>query len=183
VLNDMSLTIRAGTSVALVGQSGCGKSTTIQLLERFYDPRSGAVRVDGVDVRDLNVHWLRGQLGLVQQEPVLFARSIRENLLYGRPDATEEEMIDAAKRANIHNFVSQLPGGYDTFVGDRGAQLSGGQKQRIAIARAILRNPKVLLLDEATSALDSESEKLVQMALDEARVGRTSVVIGTLFGA
>ena len=182
VLNDMSLTIRAGTSVALVGQSGCGKSTTIQLLERFYDPRSGTVRVDGVDVRDLNVHWLRGQLGLVQQEPVLFARSIRENLLYGRPDATEEEMIDAAKRANIHNFVSQLPGGYDTFVGDRGAQLSGGQKQRIAIARAILRNPKVLLLDEATSALDSESEKLVQAALDEARVGRTSVVIGALGG-
>ncbi|CAL4889516.1 unnamed protein product [Urochloa decumbens] len=172
-----NLRVPAGRTVALVGGSGSGKSTVIALLERFYDPSAGEVTVDGVDIRRLRLKWLRAQMGLVSQEPALFATSIRENILFGKEDATEEEVVAAAKAANAHNFISQLPQGYDTQVGERGVQMSGGQKQRIAIARAILKSPKILLLDEATSALDTESERVVQEALDLASVGRTTIVI------
>jgi len=166
-------------TVALVGPSGCGKSTSIGLLERWYDPSGGAVKVDGKDVRSVQLKSLRRDMALVGQEPVLFDMTIRENLLYGsdREDVTQEELEEAAKMANIHTFVSELPQGYHTRVGDKGSQLSGGQKQRIAIARALVRKPKILLLDEATSALDSESEKLVQQALDNAAQGRTTITI------
>jgi len=179
VLNELSLSVKKGQTIALVGQSGCGKSTTIQLLERFYDVTDGQVAVDGVDVKSLNISWLRQQIGLVSQEPVLFDLSIKENILYGdcERQATDEEVIKAASDANAHNFISSLPQGYDTPAGSKGGQLSGGQKQRVAIARALLRNPKILLLDEATSALDTESEKIVQEALDTAREGRTCIVI------
>jgi ATP-binding cassette subfamily B (MDR/TAP) protein 1 len=179
VFDHMSLTIKAGQTVALVGPSGGGKSTTVSLLERFYDPTSGSILLDGVDLKDLNVAWLREQIGLVSQEPVLFARSIRENIAYGLPGATDEQIIAVAKSANAHDFISKFPSGYDTEVGDKGAQLSGGQKQRIAIARILLKNPKILLLDEATSALDTESEYLVQQALDDVLVSgnRTTVII------
>ncbi|CAD6251575.1 unnamed protein product [Miscanthus lutarioriparius] len=172
-----NLRVPAGHTVALVGGSGSGKSTVIALLERFYDPAAGEVTLDGVDIRRLRLKWLRAQMGLVSQEPALFATSIRENILFGKEDATEEEVVAAAKVANAHNFISQLPQGYDTQVGERGVQMSGGQKQRIAIARAILKSPKILLLDEATSALDTESEHVVQEALDLASVGRTTIVI------
>lgn len=148
-------------------------------MERFYDPSSGSILLDGTDLRDLNIQWLRDQIGLVSQEPVLFARSIKENIAYGLPGATDEQIIAVAKSANAHDFISKFPQGYDTQVGDRGAQLSGGQKQRIAIARILLKNPKILLLDEATSALDSESEYIVQQALDDV-VGsgdRTTIII------
>ena len=178
VMNRADLTFPAGATVALVGQSGCGKSTVIQLLERFYDPREGVVLVDGRDIRTLNPHWLRRQLGLVQQEPILLSRSLLDNIRYGKPDASIDEVQEAARAANIHEFIASLPDQYDTFVGERGTQLSGGQKQRVAIARALIRKPKVLLLDEATSALDSESEKIVQEALDRARAGRTCIAIG-----
>ncbi|XP_062223848.1 putative multidrug resistance protein [Phragmites australis] len=172
-----NLRIPAGRTVALVGSSGSGKSTVIALLERFYDPSAGEVTLDGMDIRRLRLKWLRAQMGLVSQEPALFATSIRENILFGKEDATAEEVVAAAKAANAHNFISQLPQGYDTQVGERGIQMSGGQKQRIAIARAILKSPKILLLDEATSALDTESERVVQEALDLASVGRTTIVI------
>ncbi|OQU84543.1 hypothetical protein SORBI_3004G073600 [Sorghum bicolor] len=172
-----NLRVPAGRTVALVGGSGSGKSTVIALLERFYDPAAGEVTLDGVDIRRLRLKWLRAQMGLVSQEPALFATSIRENILFGKEDATEEEVVAAAKAANAHNFISQLPQGYDTQVGERGVQMSGGQKQRIAIARAILKSPKILLLDEATSALDTESERVVQEALDLASVGRTTIVV------
>ena len=172
-----SLAVPAGTTMALVGPSGSGKSTVISLVERFYDPLGGRVLVDGHDIRSLNVSWLRSQIGYVNQEPVLFAATIRENLLYGRPEATQEELVAAARVARAYDFVMSLPHGFDTFVGERGLSLSGGQKQRIAIARAVLRSPRILLLDEATSALDSETEKLVQDALDELMVGRTSIVV------
>uniref|UniRef100_A0A0E0JWM4 Multidrug resistance protein n=1 Tax=Oryza punctata TaxID=4537 RepID=A0A0E0JWM4_ORYPU len=172
-----SLRVPAGRTMALVGGSGSGKSTVIALLQRFYDPSAGEVMVDGVDIRRLRLKWLRAQMGLVSQEPALFATSIRENILFGKEDATAEEVVAAAKAANAHNFISQLPQGYDTQVGECGVQLSGGQKQRIAIARAILKSPKILLLDEATSALDTESERVVQEALDLASMGRTTIVI------
>ncbi|KAL6629034.1 hypothetical protein ACP70R_028799 [Stipagrostis hirtigluma subsp. patula] len=172
-----NLRVPAGRTVALVGGSGSGKSTVIALLERFYDPSAGEVTLDGVDIRRLRLKWLRSQMGLVSQEPALFATSIRENILFGKEDATEEEVVAVAKAANAHNFISQLPQGYDTQVGERGVQMSGGQKQRIAIARAILKSPKILLLDEATSALDTESERVVQEALDLASVGRTTIVV------
>nr|CAB3450025.1 unnamed protein product [Digitaria exilis] len=170
VLVGFSLRVPAGHTVALVGHSGSGKSTTIALLERFYDPTAGEVVMDGVDIRRLRLKWLRAQMGLVSQEPAMFAMSVRENILFGEEDATGEEVIAAAKAANAHDFISQLPQGYDT-------QMSGGQKQRIAIARAILRSPKILLLDEATSALDTESERIVQEALDVASKGRTTIVV------
>ncbi|CAL9779205.1 unnamed protein product [Musa acuminata subsp. burmannicoides] len=177
ILNDFNLKVAAGTTVALVGGSGSGKSTVIALMERFYDPRRGEVLLDGVDIKSLRLKWLRSQIGLVSQEPTLFATSIKENILFGKEEATTEEVVAAAKASNAHNFISQLPQGYDTKVGERGIQMSGGQKQRIAIARAVLKSPKILLLDEATSALDSESERIVQEALDLASVGRTTIVV------
>ncbi|KAJ0989561.1 hypothetical protein J5N97_007917 [Dioscorea zingiberensis] len=177
VLIEFSLKVPAGMTVALVGGSGSGKSTVIALLQRFYNPIDGDIFVDGVSIKKLQLKWLRSQMGLVSQEPALFATSIKENILFGKEDASMDEVVAAAKASNAHNFISQLPLGYDTQVGERGVQMSGGQKQRIAIARALLKSPKILLLDEATSALDSESERIVQEALDNASVGRTTIVI------
>lgn len=177
LFEDFSLKVPAGKTVALVGPSGSGKSSVIALIERFYDPLGGRVMIDGKDIKMLQLRTLRSHVGLVNQEPALFGVSIRENILYGREGATEAEIVEAAKAANAHTFISGLPDGYDTEVGERGTQLSGGQKQRIAIARAVLKNPAILLLDEATSALDAESERVVQEALDRLMVGRTTVVI------
>ncbi|CAN2389827.1 Multidrug resistance protein, partial [Pristimantis euphronides] len=179
ILQGLSIKVSKGQTLALVGSSGSGKSTLIQLLERFYDPAEGQVLTDGIDVKSLHLKWLRSQFGIVSQEPILFDCSIKENIQYGDNNRSVplEEVIEAAKEANIHTFIISLPQGYNTCVGNKGTQLSGGQKQRIAIARALVRKPKVLLLDEATSALDSESEKTVQEALDNARQGRTCVVI------
>ncbi|KAH6755376.1 ATP binding cassette subfamily B1 [Perilla frutescens var. hirtella] len=177
VLNNFSLTVPAGKTIALVGSSGSGKSTVVSLIERFYDPASGQVVLDGHDIKTLKLRWLRQQIGLVSQEPALFATTIKENILLGRADASLVEIEEASRVANAHSFIVKLPDGYDTQVGERGLQLSGGQKQRIAIARAMLKNPAILLLDEATSALDSESEKLVQEALDRFMIGRTTLVI------
>ncbi|KAK7245615.1 hypothetical protein RIF29_40462 [Crotalaria pallida] len=178
IFKDLCLNIPAGKTVALVGESGCGKSTVISLLERFYDPDSGEILIDEVDIKKFRLSWLRQQMGLVGQEPILFNESIRANIAYGKEGgATEEEIVAAANAANAHKFISSLPNGYDTSVGERGTQLSGGQKQRIAIARAILKNPKILLLDEATSALDEESQQIVQDALDRVSVSRTTVVL------
>ncbi|CAL4970905.1 unnamed protein product [Urochloa decumbens] len=177
IFASFNLRVPAGHTVALVGSSGSGKSTVIALLQRFYDPSAGEVTLDGVDIRWLWLKWLRAQMGLVSQEPALFATSIKENILFGKEDATEEEVVAAAKAANAHNFILQLPQGYDTQVGERGVQMSGGQKQRIAIARAIIRSPKILLLDEATSALDTNSEHVVQEALELASMCRTTIVI------
>lgn len=178
IFKGFSINIEAGKSTALVGQSGSGKSTIIGLIERFYDPLRGAVKIDGRDIRSYNLRSLRKHIALVSQEPTLFAGTIKENITYGQSDkVNESEIVEAAKAANAHDFIAGLKDGYDTWCGDRGAQLSGGQKQRIAIARAILKNPAVLLLDEATSALDSQSEKVVQDALERVMVGRTSVVV------
>uniref|UniRef100_H2ZPB6 Bile salt export pump n=1 Tax=Ciona savignyi TaxID=51511 RepID=H2ZPB6_CIOSA len=179
VLKGLDITIKPGQTLALVGQSGCGKSTTVQLLERFYDADEGEVSIDGYDIKKLNIKWVRQQMGLVSQEPMLFNQSIKENILYGdcSRSPTNEEVNEAAKNANIKTFIDELPDKFETSVGLKGGQLSGGQKQRIAIARALIRNPKILLLDEATSALDTESEKIVQEALDAARAGRTSIVV------
>ncbi|EFJ10214.1 hypothetical protein SELMODRAFT_184079 [Selaginella moellendorffii] len=177
VFTSFNLEIPSGTTVALVGESGSGKSTVISLIERFYDPQAGEVLIDGVDIRKLQPKWLRQQIGLVSQEPVLFATSIRENIAYGREGATEEEIMEAARLANAAKFISKMPKGFDTQVGEHGTQLSGGQKQRVAIARAILKNPRILLLDEATSALDAESERVVQEALDRIMVNRTTVIV------
>ncbi|XP_037948021.1 multidrug resistance protein homolog 49-like [Teleopsis dalmanni] len=177
ILNSFSLDIKAGQTVALVGTSGCGKSTILQLIQRFYDPLNGTVRLDGINIKDLNVGWLRSQIGVVGQEPDLFATTIQENIRYGNLSASVEDVQKAARMANCHDFISKLPNGYDTLVGERGAQMSGGQKQRIAIARALVRNPKILLLDEATSALDSTSEKQVQNALEAASKDRTILVV------
>lgn len=178
VLNNLNLRIEAGTTVALVGDSGSGKSTIISLLERFYHPNSGNILFDGNDINKINVRYLRSQMGLVLQEPSLFDMTIKENIIYGLEKEVEmEKIIEAAKIANIHYFIMKLPQAYDTPVGERGSKLSGGEKQRIAIARAVLRNPKILLLDEFTSALDTESEKTVQEALEKASVGKTTIVI------
>ncbi|XP_066311948.1 ABC transporter B family member 3-like [Miscanthus floridulus] len=178
ILKDLSLSIPSGQTVALVGESGSGKSTAIALLERFYDPDSGKILFDDVELQALKVSWLRQQVGLVSQEPVLFNDTIRSNIAYGNQgEASEEEIVAAAEAANALQFISALPDGYNTIVGERGIQLSGGQKQRVAIARAIIKDPKVLLLDEATSALDAESERVVQEALDQVMVGRTTVVV------
>ena len=186
------MSVKPGQTIALVGPSGCGKSTIIKLLLRIYEC-SGSVSIllrvayyqfnilqillDETNIKDLNLQWLRNQIGVVSQEPVLFNVSIAENISYGKEGATMDDIQTAAKTANAHNFISELPDGYDTLVGEGGIQLSGGQKQRVAIARALVKDPKILLLDEATSALDTESEKVVQNALDKAREGRTTIII------
>ncbi|KAI8077225.1 P-loop containing nucleoside triphosphate hydrolase protein [Gilbertella persicaria] len=177
VLDGFSLSVPQGTTVALCGPSGSGKSTIASLLERFYEPEDGQILLDGHDLKTLDPSWLRHHIGFINQEPVLFATSILENIRYGRPDATMEEVKEAARQANAQVFIETFPDGYDTVVGERGAALSGGQKQRIAIARAILKDPKILILDEATSALDTQSEKMVQEALDKLMHGRTVLVI------
>ncbi|XP_022371091.1 phosphatidylcholine translocator ABCB4 isoform X3 [Enhydra lutris kenyoni] len=177
ILKGLNLTVESGQTVALVGNSGCGKSTTVQLIQRLYDPDEGRINIDGQDIRTFNVRYLREIIGVVSQEPVLFSTTIAENIRYGRGNVTMDEIKKAVKEANAYDFIMKLPQKFDTLVGDRGAQLSGGQKQRIAIARALVRNPKILLLDEATSALDTESEAEVQAALDKAREGRTTIVI------
>ncbi|OMP07445.1 hypothetical protein COLO4_07339 [Corchorus olitorius] len=177
ILCGFSLCIASGTRAALVGQSGSGKSTVISLIERFYDPQAGEVLIDGINLKEFQLRWIRGKIGLVSQEPVLFASSIRDNIAYGKEGATIEEIRAAAQLANAANFIDKLPQGLDTMVGEHGTQLSGGQKQRVAIARAILKDPKILLLDEATSALDAESERVVQEALDRIMGNRTSVIV------
>lgn len=205
IFQDFNLKFRAGSITALVGASGSGKSTVVSLIQRFYDPNSGRVTLDGTDIRKLKVKWLRRQMALVGQEPVLFACTIEQNIAYGREAASVQEIEQAARVANVHSFISSLADGYDTQVcfkmtcsiaksivtqnpfslnfvfgmqvGERGVQLSGGQKQRIAIARAILKDPKILLLDEATSALDTESESKVQAALEKVTLNRTTVIV------
>lgn len=177
VLSHVSFSIPAGKSIALVGPSGSGKTTICSLLPRFYDITGGRVTIDGVDVRKLTLESLRGHIGLVQQDVYLFCGSIKDNIAYGKPDASMDEIIDAAKKANIHDFIMELPDGYDTFVGERGTRLSGGQKQRISIARVFLKNPPILVLDEATSALDNESERYIQKSLEELAKDRTTITI------
>ncbi|PAV65224.1 hypothetical protein WR25_20742 [Diploscapter pachys] len=177
VLKGMSFTAEPGQTIALVGSSGCGKSTIVQLMLRYYNPESGDICIDGVPVKDINIEHLRNTVAVVSQEPALFNTTIEENICYGREGVTEAEMIVALRKANAYNFVNEFPDGSKTLVGDRGAQMSGGQKQRIAIARALVRDPKILLLDEATSALDAESEHIVQQALENASKGRTTIVI------
>ena len=176
-LDGLTLTVEPGTTTALVGASGAGKTTIIQLLQRFYDVQSGDIKLNGCDIKSLDLTELRQHIGVVPQEPVVFAATAFENILYGRPDASEAEVIAAAKAAHADEFITQLPMGYQTFMGERGVRLSGGQRQRIAIARAILKNAPLLLLDEATSALDTQSEKLVQAALDHAMRDRTTIVV------
>ena len=177
VLSHVSFEIPAGRSIALVGPSGSGKTTICSLLPRFYDVTGGRITIDGKDVRTLTLKSLRSQIGMVQQDVYLFSGTIRENIAYGKPGADIDEIIEAAKRANIHDFIKELPDGYDTFVGERGARLSGGQKQRISIARVFLKNPPILILDEATSALDNESERWIQQSLEELSRNRTTITI------
>lgn len=177
ILDGLSLQVASGTTMAIVGESGSGKSTVISLVERFYDPQAGEVLIDGINIKNIRLNWIREKIGLVSQEPVLFMTSIKDNIIYGKEDAKFEEIKRAAELANAANFIEKLPNAYETMVGQRGAQLSGGQKQRIAIARAILKNPKILLLDEATSALDVESERVVQEALNRIMVGRTTLIV------
>ena len=176
-LTHLSVTIAPGETVAIVGPSGAGKTTLFQLLLRFYDPQSGMIRLDGVDIRQLSLHTLRGAIGIVPQDTIIFSANAMENIRYGRVDATDAEVIAAATLAAAHEFIERLPEGYQSFLGERGVRMSGGQRQRIAIARALLKNPPLLLLDEATSALDAESERLVQAALEAAMLGRTTLVI------
>ena len=177
VLSNVSFKIPAGKSIALVGPSGSGKTTICSLLPRFYDVTGGTICIDGKDVRKLTLESLRNQIGIVQQDVYLFCGTIRENIAYGKPSATMEEIVEAAKKANIHDFIESLPDGYDSFVGERGTRLSGGQKQRISIARVFLKNPPVLILDEATSALDNESERWIQKSLEELAANRTTITI------
>jgi len=186
-LSDVTLEAQPGQMIAFVGPSGAGKSTIANLIPRFYEINSGVIRIDGHDIRDVTLHSLREQIGIVPQETMLFSTTVRENIRYGRLDATDEEVEAAARAANADGFIRELPEGYDTRIGERGLSLSGGQRQRMSIARAILKNPRILILDEATSALDTESEKIVQAALDKLMVGRTSFVIAhrlsTIFNA
>jgi ABC-type multidrug transport system fused ATPase/permease subunit len=177
VLEDVDLDIPAGTAVALVGPTGVGKTTMAGLIPRFYDVCEGAITLDGHDIRDLRLESLRRQIAIVRQDVFLFHDTVRENILFGEPDATEHEIIEAAKVANAHQFITELPDGYDTVIGERGVKLSGGQRQRIAIARAILKDAPVLILDEATSSVDAETEALIQQALERLMVGRTTIVI------
>jgi len=177
VLRDVDLSVRVGEIVAIVGPSGSGKTSLVNLIPRFYDPSEGRVLIDGVDLRDATLESLRGQIGIVTQETILFNDTVRSNIAYGRQDASFEEIVAAATMANAHDFVSALPAGYDTVIGEKGEMLSGGERQRLAIARAILKNPAILILDEATSALDTESERLVQDAIDRLMLGRTVFVI------
>ena len=177
VLHDLTLEAKPGQVIAFVGPSGAGKSTIANLIPRFYDVTAGSIKIDDIDIRDVKIQSLREQIGVVPQETMLFSGSVKDNIRYGRLDATDEEIIEAAKAANAHNFIMNLSDGYETKIGERGITLSGGQRQRIAIARAILKNPRILILDEATSALDTESEEIVQEALDKLMIGRTSFVI------
>jgi ATP-binding cassette subfamily B protein len=176
-LSHLSIEIAPGETVAIVGPSGAGKTTLFQLLLRFYDPQQGYIMLDGVDIRQLDLHALRNAIGVVPQDTIIFSENAMENIRYGRADASDKEVIAAAKLAAAHEFIERLPDGYRSFLGERGVRLSGGQRQRIAIARALLKNPPLLLLDEATSALDAESERLVQKALEAAMIGRTTLVI------
>ena len=177
VLKNVDFTIPLGRTIALVGESGSGKSTLADLLPRFYDITDGKIEIDGIGIKELRIHDLREMIGIVSQESILFNASVRENIAFGNPNASMEEVMQAAKIANAHDFISELENGYETNIGERGNKLSGGQKQRVSIARAILKNPSILILDEATSALDTESEKLVQDALDKLMADRTSLVI------
>jgi len=176
-LHDVSFTAPAGQTIALVGESGAGKSTILNLIPRFYDVQEGAIRIGGADIRDVTIRSLRGSMALVSQEVAIFSDTLRENIAYGTPGATDEQVVEAAKLAAAHDFISELPEGYNTRVGENGVKLSGGQRQRISIARAMLRNAPILLLDEATSALDATSERLVQMALERLQRGRTTIVV------
>jgi len=177
VLNNISFDIHPGKTVALIGPSGAGKSTTVQLLLRFFDPQYGKIQIDGDDLKSLDLESYLSQVALVPQETLLFGGTIRENILYGKLDATDTEMIEASKSANAHEFIVEFSNGYDTLVGEKGTKLSGGERQRIAIARALLKNPKILVLDEATSALDNQSEMLIQDALEKLMAGRTTFII------
>ena len=177
VLSHVDLKVHAGEYLAIVGSSGGGKTTLCSLIPRFYDVDEGRILIDGTDIRKVQLKNLRDQIGIVQQDVYLFAENVMENIRYGRPDATDEEVIEAAKRANAHEFIVELPNGYETDIGQRGVKLSGGQKQRLSIARVFLKNPPVLIFDEATSALDNESEKIVQESLEKLAKNRTTFVI------
>jgi subfamily B ATP-binding cassette protein MsbA len=177
VLKDLSFSIAPGQFVGIAGATGTGKSTVVSLVPRFYDPTAGRVLIDGVDVRDYELQGLRAQIGFVLQETILFRATVRENIAYGRPDASDEEIVEAAKLANAHGFIDRMPKGYDTLLGERGQTLSGGERQRIGIARAIIRNSPILILDEPTAALDSQSERLVMEALERLMKGRTVITI------
>ena len=171
------MNIRAGETVAFVGPSGAGKTTICSLIPRFYDVNEGAISIDGIDIRNMTQHSLRSQIGIVQQDVFLFTGTIKENIGYGKLDATDEEIIEAAKKAHLEDFIAALPYGYETQIGERGLKLSGGQKQRLAIARMFLKNPPILILDEATSALDTETERIIQQSLAELAENRTTLVI------
>ncbi len=177
VLSNINLIIMPGETMALVGPSGGGKTTLCQLIPRFYEVNNGEILIDGINIKDINIKSLRENIGLVQQDIFLFTGSIKENILYGKPNSEDAEVVEAAKNANIHDFIMSLPEGYDSYIGEKGIKLSGGQKQRISLARAFLKNPAILILDEATSALDSEAEIVIQQALEKLTVGRTVLVI------
>ena len=177
VLHDVSLTARPGQVVALVGPSGAGKTTLVNLIPRFYDVTEGAILLDGRDIRDIQLKSLRRQISIVLQDVFLFHGTVRENVLFGRPDAREDDLVEATKIANAYEFITRLPHGFDTLIGERGVKLSGGQKQRLAIARAVLKDAPILILDEATSSVDTETEMLIQQALERLMVGRTTIII------